>query len=334
MVESQHFGRYACVYHDPMPKINIILPVFEESKFWEKQAFSPPKSDHSECGCKPNENTLDLTTENIRECFAEFELRDRAPKQSIVDVSTDWSKLYVAIPLGKAYIHLFTTLSVQFEAINGPQLKRLRNRTKIWGDRGGHDDVKNDPVYDIFLSYCNEDAYDRAVAHHFKAIAIDIGLTVFDPHEDILAGQIVFTATSAAIHRSSRFVIIFSDAYKQDSMSSMEFGAVNDTIISQNTNAESRLLVFRVGSCVIDGLHQLPCIPIPDRARGTYSLDESCQINFREWEGATRPDNTKAPAPYTFFEWLGYCGFNWKSVVFILTLFVLSWHSTIFNTEE
>ncbi|GFO02239.1 hypothetical protein PoB_002874400 [Plakobranchus ocellatus] len=508
MVESQHFGSYACIYLDPMPQKIIIKPVFETSKFW-RETFSAPKSDHSECGCKPNEDTLGLTTGNIRECFAEFELKERAPKQSTVDVNVNiggilnegftyltladpsdvsvdvtfldststkccspvsklywiffkgggfvdlpisrviWSnetsdrlnvekwmcvckdtprmhkdtiyrniynstliywetvaiqypvslaisslnnetptfleslqfcnkisspyslcgfldlilenqrytvygfdifilqstallsllltfllyksKSYVSIPLRKACTGSFTTLPIQFEAVNGPLLESVRNRATTGGD---HDEVKNDPVYDVFLSYCNEDAYDRAVAQHFKAIAIDIGLTVFDPHEDILAGQIVFTATSAAIHRSSRFVILFSDAYKQDSISSMEFGAINDTIISQHTIAKSRLLVFRVGSCVVDGMHQVPCIPIPGSARGTYSLDESCLVEFKEWERGTRPDSTKVPARYKWLEWLRYCGFNWKSVVHIFTLFILIWHSTFFYSEE
>ncbi|GFN74826.1 hypothetical protein PoB_000133200 [Plakobranchus ocellatus] len=509
MVESQHFGSYACVFKNPMPKIITILPVFEEFKFWETQAFPPPKSDRSECGCKPSQNTLGLKAGNIRQCFAEFELKERVPKRSHFDVNvnvggilkagftyltladasdvsvdvtfldststkccslvsklywiffkggrfvdfplsrviwlnnspnylyvakwmcvckdtprvnnniiyrtvynttlkswhtvdikhpvslvinpsmnetqtfleslqlckknsppytlcgfldlilenkgytvygvdvfiisfyvlllslfkiaTGWSKFHVAIPLRKACTCSFTTLFNQFEAVNGPHLNSLKNKAKLGGD---HNEVKYDPVYDIFLSYCHENEYDRTVAQYFKTIALNIGLAVFDPHEDILAGQVFLKATSEAIHHSSRFVIFASDAYKQDNTSSMEFYAINDTIKSQNTIPKSRLLVFRVGSCVVDGLHRVPCIPIPGSARNTYSLDESYQIRFKEWERATRPASTKVPAPYKWLKWLRYCGFTWKSVLFFFALYVLSKKSTIFYTEE
>ncbi|GFO02248.1 hypothetical protein PoB_002875300 [Plakobranchus ocellatus] len=482
MVERQHFGRYACVYHDPMPKKIIISPMFEDGELCDRNVSSAPKTDHSDCGCDSTKNTHNFTKDYIRACFAQFELKENVPIRSHIhvditlggilneqftyftfadpsDVSVDvtfldststkccslvtklywiffnggdfvdlpasrivwsdsltdglnvgkwicvckdiprihnntiyrtiynttlkswenvpiqhpvslvvkplrddiptfleslqfcnktsslytlcglldwilenqaytvyvfdifivflqlfllvllkflkdWSKFHVLIPLRKACICSFATLPIQFEAVNGPQLKLLRNKVKIKGNRGDHNEVKNDPVYDIFLSYCHEDAYDRAVAQHFKTIAIDIGLTVFDPHIDILAGQAILKATSAAIHRSSRFVIFASDAYKQEDFNIMVFDAINDTIKSQKTIAKSRLLVFKFGKCDIDGLHRVPCISIPGSARGTYSLDESCQIRFKEWERTTRPDSTKVPAPYKLWKWL------------------------------
>ena len=239
-----------------------------------------------------------------------------------------WSKACICIPSRKICLRLFLDLPVQFEAIHGPQINRIK-RANLPATGEGQAEIETHRKYDCYISYCQENAFDTVCALHFKNILLKKGLTVFDPNEDILPGQLTFIATHAAIQNSSRFIIFASEAFMEEDMKLMEFAAVNDVIKSQRTKAKSRLLIILLGACEIDGLHRVPCIPIPDSARDTFDVEEKHVYRFKEWEMKTRPE---APMHCVWTQ-LKLYGFRWSSLIFLGCLLYLSTHSFLFASD-
>ncbi|KAH9514436.1 hypothetical protein Btru_025254 [Bulinus truncatus] len=194
-------------------------------------------------------------------------------------------------PILSAVLYMNKHLS-PYEAVNGVPIKGLRpcrrNTNRRRGRaRGEHIEVRENPNYQVYLSYDEENEYDSMVAEHIKGKLLSINVSVFDFQTDVPPGRLALTELEKAIANSSRFVIVASESYEEHK--AIEFNAIQTTITGQGSRLKDSLLVVQTEDCGIDRLYSVPCIKVPDYVKEREGLDDASVREFIRWEIETRP---------------------------------------------
>lgn len=195
-----------------------------------------------------------------------------------------------------AYATLYMGMKDEtFPAVTGTSPKRLKPAECIENDVNNvaNDNSNDNPYYDFYISYDEEEEYDLMVAQHLKGLLLSMKQSVFDVRSDIDPGRCQVHEMSKAIERSHRFVIIVSEAYQDSLEKLLEFNAVQEHIASQGNKPGDRMIIVFTEHCEIRGCKRVPCIRISQIMKTLDALDEATLREFTKWETLTRPTTGK-----------------------------------------